>query len=158
MTTRCNHVICQHLTNMQLPYLCRKETVNLLSMKRFLFLLPAVITLFSFTVLQSGKDEIIAALKAGNATEFTNNFAPNLDVKLPNSNEMKGVPKAQAASSVKSFFTDNGITSCTVTSQRENGGTMYVTGKLNGNNSYNITAMIKSTGDKFSIITLRINN
>lgn len=127
-------------------------------MKRILFLTIGSIILFSFTALQSGKDEIVNSLKGANTEQFTSYFAPTLDVKLPNSNELKGVPKAQATSSVKSFFSDNNVTSCTITSQRENAGTMYITGKLNGANNYNITAMIKSSGDKFSIITLRINN
>ena len=126
-------------------------------MNKFLLLLIVSFSLFSFTALQS-KDDMIAALKAANAEQFSNYFDNNIDVKLPNSNEMKGVPKAQAASSVKSFFSNNGITSCNITSQRENGGTMYITGKLSGKSDYNITVMIKSSGDKFSIITLRINN
>ena len=127
-------------------------------MKRFFYLLIVSCALFSFTVLQAGKDEMISALKAGNAGEFVKYFDNNIDVKLPNSDEMKSVPKAQAAATVKSFFTDNSVSSCTITSQRENGGTMYVTGKLNGSKNYNVTAMIKGSGDKFSIITLRINN
>lgn len=127
-------------------------------MKHFLVLLLVSSALFSFTVLQSGKDDIVAALKSANTEQLTSYFAPNLDVKLPDGNELKGVAKAQATSLVKSYFSDNSITSCTITSQRENAGTMYVTGKLNGTNSYNITVMVKSNGDKFSIITLRINN
>ncbi len=127
-------------------------------MKRILYLLVISALLFSFTTLQAGKDEMVNALKAGNAGEFVKYFDNNIDVKLPNSDEMKSVPKAQAASTVKSFFTDNSISSCTITSQRENGGTMYITGKLNGSKNYNVTAMIKGSGDKFAIITLRINN
>ncbi len=126
-------------------------------MKRLLLLI-AVFALFSFTSLQGNKDEMVAALKAANAEEFAKYFDNSVDVKLPNSNEMKGVSKAQAASTLKSFFTDNGITSCNITSQREMGGTMYVTGKLIGKNNYNITVMSKGADDKFSVITLRINN
>lgn len=113
---------------------------------------------FSLASAQGSKDDMIDALKSGNADQFVKYFGSSIDVKLPNSNEMKSVPKSQAAATVKSFFTDNKIGSCTITSQRENGGTMYVTGKLNGNSSYNITAMIKSSGNSFEIITLRINN
>lgn len=127
-------------------------------MNRILLLLLLTFSFLSFARAQGGKDDMINALKSGNATEFVKYFDNNVDVKLPNSNEMKSVPKAQAASSVKSFFTDAKISSCTITSQRENGGTMYVTGKLSGTGSYNITAMIKSSGSDASIITLRINN
>ena len=127
-------------------------------MKRFFYLLIVSFALFSFTILQAGKEDMVNALKTANATEFAKYFDNTIDVKLPNSNEMKIVPKAQASATLKSFFTTNNISSCTITSQRENGGTMYVTGKLNGTGNYNITAMIKSSGDKFSVITLRVNN
>ncbi len=125
---------------------------------KHLLLLIAVFISFSFTFLQGNNDEMVAALKAANIEEFAKHFDNSIDVKLPNSNEMKGVSKAQAASTVKSFFSDNGITSCTITSQREMGGTMYVTGKLIGKNNYNITVMSKGADDKSSVITLRINN
>ena len=124
--------------------------------KILLFLLSFFV--FSFAFAQGGKDDMITALKSGNADQFVKYFNSNIDVKLPSSNEMKSVPKAQAAATVKSFFADNKISSCTITSQRENGGTMYVAGKLSGTNSYNITVMVKSDGNSADIITLRINN
>ncbi len=126
-------------------------------MNKFLLLAILSLSLFSFTVLQVGKDEIVSALKQGNADQLVKYFDSNVDITLPNSDDMKGVPKAQAAATVKSFFADNNISSCTVTSQRENAGTMYVTGKLMGANNYNITVMSKGSGDRFSIITLRVN-
>jgi hypothetical protein len=126
-------------------------------MNKILLLFVLSFALFSFTVLQAGKDDMINALKSGNAEEFVKYFDNSIDIKLPNSNEMKSVPKAQAASTIKSFFANNNVSSCTITSQRENAGTMYITGKLSGSGNYNITVMIKSAGDKFSVITLRIN-
>lgn len=128
------------------------------SMKKHLLLLIAVFALFSSAFSQENKDEMVVALKAANAEQFAKHFDNSIDVKLPNSSEMKGVSKAQAASTVKNFFSENGIASCTITSQREMGGTMYVTGKLIGKNNYNITVMSKGADDKFSVITLRINN
>ncbi len=101
-------------------------------MNRFLLLLVVSFALFSFTVLQSGKEDMVNALKQGNVEQFVRYFDNNVDVKMPNTDEMKGVPKAQAASTVKSFFATNNISSTTITSQRENAGTMYITGKLNG--------------------------
>ncbi len=127
-------------------------------MKRYFYLLIVSLALFSFTVLQAGKEDMVNALKTANATEFSKYFDNTIDIKLPNSNEMKNVPKAQAGASLKSFFASNTISACTITSQRENGGTMYVAGKLNGSGNYNITVMIKVSGDKFSVITLRVNN
>ena len=127
-------------------------------MKKFILLLLVCFSLMSFMPpFQSGREEMITALKQGNAEQFVKYFDNTIDIKMPNSDEMKGVQKAQAAGTLRSFFTDNGINQFDVTSQRELGGTMYITGKLVGTTDYNLTAMIKSTPEKLSIITLRIN-
>jgi len=126
-------------------------------MKKFILLLLVSFSLMSFVHFQSGREEMITALKSGDAEQFVKYFDNTIDIKMPSSDEMKGVQKAQAASTLKSFFTDNGINKFDVTSQRELSGTMYVTGKLIGTTDYNLTAMIKSTPEKLSIITLRIN-
>ena len=126
-------------------------------MKKVLLLLLLGFSVMSFTRFQSGREEMIAALKEGKAEQFIKYLDNTIDIKMPNSDELKGVEKAQAAGTLKSFFADNSITQFDITSQRELGGTMYVTGKLVGTTNYNLTAMIKSTPDKLSIITLRIN-
>jgi hypothetical protein len=126
-------------------------------MKKVILLLLFGFSLMSFARFQNGREEMITAMKGGNADQFIKYFDNTIDIKMPNSDEMKGVPKAQAASTVKSFFADNGIHQFDVTSQRELGGTMYVTGKLVGTTDFNLTAMIKSAPEKLSIITLRIN-
>jgi hypothetical protein len=126
-------------------------------MKKVLFLLFVLVSVVSVTHAQSNREEMIAALKGGNADQFVKYLDNTIDIKLPNSDELKGVQKAQVASTLRSFFTDNGINRFDVTSQRELGGTMYVTGKLVGSTDYNLTAMIKSTPDRLAIITIRIN-
>jgi hypothetical protein len=126
-------------------------------MKKVLLLLFVLVSVVSVTHAQSNREEMIAALKGGNADQFVKYLDNTIDIKLPNSDELKGVQKAQVASTLRSFFTDNGINRFDVTSQRELGGTMYVTGKLMGSTDYNLTAMIKSTPDRLAIITIRIN-
>ena len=126
-------------------------------MKKFIPLLLVVFSLMSFVPFQSGREEMIATLKQGSADQFIKYLDNTVDIKMPNSDELKGVQKAQVAGTLKSFFADNGINRFEVTSQRELGGTMYITGKLMGTTDYNLTIMIKSTPDKLSIITMRIN-
>lgn len=133
--------------------LCGKFTF----MKKFLLLLLAV-PLLSFSMVQQSREEMITALKQGNIEQFVKYFDNTLDVKLPNNGELKGVQRVQASNSIKTFFKNNNITSFEVTSQRELAGTMYITGKLLGDNSYNLTVMIKSTPERLAVITLRINN
>ena len=130
---------------------------NFTIMKKLLLLLLVSFSLMSFTLFQSGREEMIAALKSGSAEQFVKYLDNTVDIKMPNSDELKDVQKAQVAGTLKSFFEENGINKFDVTSQRELGGTMYITGKLMGTTDYNLTAMIKSTPEKLSIITIRIN-
>ena len=125
-------------------------------MKKFFFLMMLSFMLASFS--PSNSDDIINALKQGNIEQFTQYFDTLLDVKLPDKDEMKNAGKNQASLTLKSFFNENTIKGFDVTSQRELGGTMYLTGKLQGaSKNYNLTLMIKAKGDKAVIITIRIN-
>ena len=103
-------------------------------------------------------DNIVNALKQGNATQFSSYFDNFIDLKLPEKDEIKNVGKTQATITVKNFFNENNIKGFDLSSQREMNGTMYITGKLQGSSKdYNITMLMKVKGDKLSIITIRIN-
>lgn len=120
-------------------------------------MIGVVLSLSSFIIV-GDIDKIINALNAGNAAQFSNYFDEFLDIKLPEKDEIKNVGKNQATITVKSFFNDNSISGFEKTSQREMGGTMYLTGKLKGaSKSYNITLLMKDRGDKLSIISIRIS-
>ena len=103
-------------------------------------------------------ENIVNALKQGDATQFSSYFDSFIDLKLPEKDEIKNVGKTQTSIAVKSFFQENNIKGFEPTSQREMGGTMYITGKLQGDaKSYNITLLMKAKGDKLSIITIRVS-
>ncbi len=132
-------------------------------MKKVMMMMSLAIS-FNIAVLAANtndigdSDTIVSALKQGNATRFTNYFDNFIDIKLPEKDEIKNVGKTQASITVRSFFDDNNIKGFDLTSQREMGGTMYITGKLQGGaRSYNITILMKAKGDKLSIITLRLS-
>jgi hypothetical protein len=125
-------------------------------MKKLMVLMVVAISLSSFVAGDS--DKIINALNQGNAAQFSAYFDNFLDIKLPEKDEIKNVGKTQAAITIKSFFDDIHVTGFEKTSQREMGGTMYLTGKLKGNSkAYNITLLMKDRGDKLSIISIRIS-
>ena len=124
-------------------------------MKKLLFILGVFFSVTSFA--QTG-DDVVNALKAGNAEKFTGYFSNTIDLKLPQKNEMKNVGKSEASSAVSGFFSANNITGFELTSEREMSGTMYIAGKLNGGTqSYNITVMLTSNGKTMSVITVRIS-
>jgi hypothetical protein len=124
-------------------------------MKKLLFILGIFFSITSFA--QTG-DDVVNALKAGSATQFTGYFSSAVDVKLPQKNEMKNMSKNEASSVVTEFFSSNKITGFELTSQREMSGTMYIAGKLTGGNqSYNLTVMLTSSSKAMSVITVRIS-
>ncbi|MEO8711065.1 MAG: DUF4783 domain-containing protein [Parafilimonas sp.] len=124
-------------------------------MKKILTILGFLFTLSAFA---QNSDAVVNALKEGSAAKFSSYFSSNLDVKLPQKNEMKNISKAEAASAVSDFFSSNSINDFEVSSQRELGGTMYITGKLKGaSQNYNITVMLKNKDNDVMIITVRIN-
>jgi len=128
-------------------------------MKKYLWLLGVVWVMVSSFRLQSDTDDIVKALKAGNAEQVTGYFDTFVDLKLPEKDEVKNMGKNQASIAFKTFFSENGVKGFELTSQREMGGTMYIAGKLqNAGKGYNVTIMLKKQGDKHQIITVRIAN
>jgi hypothetical protein len=124
-------------------------------MKKFFTFLGV---LFSLTIFAQDGSAVIDALKEGNASKFSSYFAPRVDIKLPQKEEMKNVDKADATDAIRNFFANNNINGFDVTSQREMSGTMYITGKLKTNaETHNLTVMLKNKEGSMSVITVRIN-
>ncbi len=124
-------------------------------MKKLFTIIGLIFSLATFA--QTG-DAVVNALKSGDAAKFSSYFDNAVDVKLPKQNEMQNVNKAQAAATIKNFFSSNNINGFEVISQREMSGTMYIAGKLkNASQDYNLTVMLKNKGDNVSVITVRIN-
>jgi len=128
-------------------------------MKKLIVLFSLSLTLFAFTSRQDS-EEIVKALQTANADNIASYFDNMIDLKLPdNVNEIKNINKNQAGLKLKSFFSENDVNGFDLTSKREMGGLMAITGKLSSSNKsgHNITLMLKEKGGKFSIITVRVN-
>lgn len=114
-------------------------------MKKILLLLGLVITLSSATKF-SEPDEIISALKSGNASEVAKYFDNIIDLTLPGKEEMSNMGKNQASLSLKSYYEEVGVKTFELTSKGEKGPIMYLTGKLQGKiKNDKITIMIKNS-------------
>lgn len=126
-------------------------------MKKILSILSLSILFFSF---QSSDDtgNIINALKQGKAEVLSKYFDNMIDLKLPEKDELKNISKNQAAITMENFFNTIGVQGFEVISQGDRGGTLYVTGKLQGKEkTYNLALMMKSKGSSPQIITVRVN-
>lgn len=125
-------------------------------MKKWILLLALITTLFSFNKKMFGGDEVITALKSGNSSEVAAFFDNLIDLTLPEKGELKNISKNQATIALKSFYEENGIKGFMLTSQREAGQTMYITGKLQGRiDNKNVTILLKNEM-KLVIISVRI--
>ena len=128
-------------------------------MKKILLLFGLSLSLFAFTPRQDA-DEIVKALQTADADNIASYFDNMIDMKLPdNVNEIKNINKNQAGIKLKSFFNENDVKGFDLTSKREMGGLMAITGKLSaaGKTGYNITLMLKEKNGKYNIITVRVN-
>ncbi|MDB5209203.1 MAG: hypothetical protein JWQ30_30 [Sediminibacterium sp.] len=126
-------------------------------MKKIFLLIGLMIGLMSFSP-QNDPSAIANALKTADGDRVSAFFDDYVDIKLLEKPEVKNMGRNQAAITLKTFFSENGIKGFETTSQREMSGTMYLTGKLvNSTKGYNITIMMKSKDGKWQIITLRIS-
>lgn len=127
-------------------------------MKRILAVLACGLLLTSFVSISASMTEIVDALKGNDATQVSKYFETAVDIKLPGKDEVKNVSKNQATLILKNFYSEQSIKGFDLTSNREMGGTGYVTGKLKAaSRDYNITLMLKTTDATTSIVTVRIN-
>ncbi len=126
-------------------------------MKKLLFLAGMALVQFSFAQ-QGDVGDLIKSLKSANAEQVSGHFDNTVDITLPGKEEIKSMGKNQAAIALRNFFSDNGIKGFEVSSQREAGVTMYITGKMAGKDrNYNITLLLKNKDGKHDIISVRIN-
>ena len=125
-------------------------------MKRFV--LMVMVFFAALNLKAQDANEIVTALKSGNADKVSSYFDKILDIKFPEKDEVKSIGKNQAGIALKSFFDNNNITGFALSSQRELGETMYIAGKLtNGSDGYKLSIMMKTKEGKPQIITVRIS-
>lgn len=70
------------------------------------FLLGSVLMLSSFST-QNDIDDVISALRAGNAAQLAGSFDDNVELSLPDKSD--NYSKAQAQLIVRDFFANNGV-------------------------------------------------
>ena len=113
-------------------------------MKSILTILSLMI-LFSFATI-AGIEEVIAAMKSGNAAQVAKSFDNNVEISTPgNSNNYN---KTQAEQVLKDFFAANGVKGFDVIHKGDNAGSQYCIGTLiTKNGSFRTTIYLKQKGD-----------
>jgi Domain of unknown function (DUF4783) len=115
-------------------------------MKRFFTLLTMGALLSSFTLFSS-IDEVINAMKAGNAASIARFFDNTVEIDMPGKSNSYG--KSQAQLVLSDFFSSNTVKSFDVIHKGENAGSQYCIGTLvTRSGSYRTTIFMKQKGER----------
>ena len=125
-------------------------------MKRIFTLLSVFAIVSSFSIF-SGIEEIITALKAGNATEMAKYFDNTVEIMLPD--KSNSYSKSQAEVVLRDFFSNNPVKGFEILHKGENGGSQYCIGTLvTKNASYRTTVFMKQKGSVQTLQEIRFEN
>jgi len=119
-------------------------------MKRSLvFLLMLSTILFSsFVSIDTVEmDNVVIALKSGNASQLSKYFDSRVDIGLPDKSD--NYSRTQAEMIIKDFFGSNGVRNFELKYKSEKGGTNYCVGTLETRNgNFRTTLFMKQKGDR----------
>ena len=115
-------------------------------MKRIFTLFTIGALLSSFTFFSS-VDEVITALKAGNATDIARFFDNTVEISTPD--KSSSYSKSQAELVLKDFFSSHAVKSFAVLHKGETTGSQFCIGTLvTKSGTYRTTILMKQKGDK----------
>ena len=125
-------------------------------MKRILTSLALGFTIASFTY-NIGIDDVVAAIKSGNASQVAKYFDNTVEINLPD--KSNSYSKSQAEMVLKDFFGTNSVKGFDVIHKGENAGSQYCIGTLTTKNgSFRVTIFMKRNGDGQVLQELRFEN
>ena len=112
--------------------------------------------LLSFFLLASFKpaisiDEVVTAIKAGNATAVAGYFDNTVEITLPDKGN--SYSKSQAEIVLKDFFANNTVKGFTIIHKGQNAGYQYCIGTLiTKNGSFRTTIQMKQKKDNTQVV------
>lgn len=119
-------------------------------------LLASTILLTSFSQ-QSSIDDVIVALRAGNAAELSKHFDDNVEVTLPVKSD--SYSKAQAQMILKDFFANNDVRGFELKHKGDSPGGHYCIGTLQTKSgNFRAHVFMKTKGNKELVKELRFQS
>ena len=123
-------------------------------MKRSLLLLPVFFIAIS-VFAQSGIDDVISAMKSGNASGVTKYFDSYVDITIDDKGS--NYSRSQGELIFKDFFSNNGVKSFDLKHKGNNDNGDYCIGTLQTKNgNYRATVYMRLKGNKLVIQDIRI--
>jgi len=126
---------------------------------RKIILLSAIVSAFIISAFKpiTGLDDVINALKGGNAQELSKYIDDNVEISLPDKSD--NYSRSQAVMVLKDFFNNNGVTGLDVQFKGENGGGQYCIGNLKTKSGvYRTTVFMKTKDNKQVIKEIRFKS
>lgn len=125
-------------------------------MKRIFTLLITSLILCSFA-LAGSIDDIVNALKVGNAEQIAKYFDNTVEITLPT--KSNSYSKSQGEMILRDFFANAPVKSFDVLHKGENSGSQYCIGTLvTKSGSYRTTVFMKQKGDRQTLQEIRFEN
>lgn len=122
-------------------------------MKKYLGLLLIACTLLfsSFATINTidtiEMDDVVVALKSGNASQLSKYFDTRVDIALPDKTD--NYSRTQAEMVIRDFFNSNGVRDFELKYKSEKTGSNYCIGTLQTKSgNYRTTLFMKQKGDK----------
>ncbi|MBC7865450.1 MAG: DUF4783 domain-containing protein [Bacteroidia bacterium] len=127
-------------------------------MKTFCLMLFMFCGSFGGDPIADLSNEVIEAVKKGDAAEIAKNFNDKVDLKIFDQEDVYS--KAQAESVLKDFFAKNKVKGFTTShSSTVKAGNQFVVGTLDtSTGKYRLSFLIKKIGEKYLISQFRIEN
>ena len=123
-------------------------------MKRSLLILPVFIMAIS-VLAQGGIDDVISAMKSGNASGVTKYFDSYVDITIDDKGS--NYSRSQGELILKDFFSNNGVRSFELKHKGNNDNGDYCIGTLQTKNgNYRATVYMRLKGNKLVIQDIRI--
>ena len=118
--------------------------------KIFTLLFLSVLVLGSAFKPISGLDDVISALRSGNAAEVGKYVDENVELSLPDKSD--NYSKAQAVMILKDFFATNGVTGFETKHTGDNSGNQFCIGTLHTKSGdYRTTVFMKTRNGRQSV-------
>lgn len=123
----------------------------------FTFLLFASALTFSSFAQKGPIDELVSALRSGNAAEVAKYFDDNVEITLPSKNE--SYSKAQAQVILRDFFSNNDVKGFELKHKGDSPGGHYFIGTLQTKSgSFRTHVFMKAKGNREVIKELRFQS
>ena len=112
--------------------------------------------MFSFST-QNGIDEVIGALRDGNASELSKYMDENIEISLPDKSD--SYSRAQGILILKDFFSNNNVKSFDVKHKGDGPNGQYCVGTLyTKNGNYRTNVFMKTKTDKQVVKEIRFQS